>query len=111
VARPWTRCGAIGLGESGEPVLLISRSRPGAVPARTGCASAHTGSGKSELLRTLVLGLAATHSSEQLNMVLIDFKGGATFLGLSELPHVAAVITNLADELSLVEPDGRGAGR
>ncbi|GAA4949238.1 hypothetical protein GCM10023238_14450 [Streptomyces heliomycini] len=37
-----------------------------------------TGSGKSELLRTLVLGLALTNSSETLNFVLVDFKGGAT---------------------------------
>ncbi|WP_436536858.1 type VII secretion protein EccCa [Actinoplanes sp. HUAS TT8] len=61
-----------------------------------------TGSGKSELLRTLVLGLAATHSSETLNFVLVDFKGGATFLGLDRLPHTSAVITNLADEAALV---------
>ena len=40
-----------------------------------------TGSGKSEFLRTLVLGLAMTHSPEHLNMVLVDFKGGATFAG------------------------------
>ncbi|MEV1286040.1 type VII secretion protein EccCa [Micromonospora sp. NPDC049679] len=62
-----------------------------------------TGSGKSELLRTLVLGLAATHSSETLNFVLVDFKGGATFSSLDRLPHTAAVITNLADELPLVD--------
>ncbi|RMI29786.1 type VII secretion protein EccCa [Streptomyces triticirhizae] len=62
-----------------------------------------TGSGKSELLRTLVLGMAATHPSEQLNLVLVDFKGGATFAGLSQLPHVAAVITNLEDDLALVD--------
>jgi S-DNA-T family DNA segregation ATPase FtsK/SpoIIIE len=62
-----------------------------------------TGAGKSELLRTLVLGLAATHSPAELNLVLVDFKGGATFLGLSGLPHVSAVITNLADELTLVD--------
>ena len=62
-----------------------------------------TGSGKSELLRTLVLGLAMTHSPELLNLVLVDFKGGATFAGLSDLPHVSAVITNLAEELSLVD--------
>ncbi|MBT0774254.1 type VII secretion protein EccCa [Kineosporia sp. J2-2] len=61
-----------------------------------------TGSGKSELLRTLVLALALTHSSETLNFVLVDFKGGATFLGLDQLPHTSAVITNLADEASLV---------
>jgi DNA segregation ATPase FtsK/SpoIIIE, S-DNA-T family len=62
-----------------------------------------TGSGKSELLRTLVLGLALTHSPEQLNLVLIDFKGGATFAGLAALPHVSAAITNLADDLTLVD--------
>ena len=62
-----------------------------------------TGSGKSELLRTLVLGLAATHSSEALNFVLVDFKGGATFASLERLPHTSAVITNLADALPLVD--------
>ncbi len=62
-----------------------------------------TGSGKSELLRTLVLGLALTHPSDVLNFVLVDFKGGATFLGLERLTHVSAVITNLADELPLVD--------
>ncbi|MET8130260.1 type VII secretion protein EccCa [Streptomyces sp. NPDC005065] len=61
-----------------------------------------TGSGKSELLRTLVLSLALTNSSETLNFILVDFKGGATFLGLDELPHTSAVITNLADESALV---------
>ncbi|WP_425556864.1 type VII secretion protein EccCa [Dactylosporangium darangshiense] len=61
-----------------------------------------TGSGKSELLRTLVLALATTHSSETLNFILVDFKGGATFLGLDQLPHTSAVITNLAEEAALV---------
>ncbi|HWC79854.1 MAG TPA: type VII secretion protein EccCa [Pseudonocardiaceae bacterium] len=62
-----------------------------------------TGSGKSELLRTLVLALAATHPSEQLNFVLVDFKGGAAFLGFEQLPHTSAIITNLAEELELVD--------
>ena len=62
-----------------------------------------TGSGKSELLRTLVLGLALTHPSNSLNFVLVDFKGGATFTTLDRLPHSSAVITNLADELPLVD--------
>jgi len=62
-----------------------------------------TGSGKSEFLRTLVLGMLATHSSATLNLILVDFKGGATFLGLDSAPHVAAVITNLADDLTMVD--------
>ncbi|HEY3610068.1 MAG TPA: type VII secretion protein EccCa, partial [Pseudonocardiaceae bacterium] len=65
-----------------------------------------TGSGKSELLRTLVIGMAATHSSETLNLALIDFKGGATFAGMTDLPHTCAVITNLSDELPLVDRMG-----
>src|SRR6185437_14594891 len=32
-----------------------------------------------------------------------DFKGGATFLGLAAMPHVSAVITNLVEELTLVD--------
>ena len=62
-----------------------------------------TGSGKSELLRTLVTGLALTHPPDVLGFVLVDFKGGAAFAGLSELPHVAGMITNLADDLTMVE--------
>ncbi len=61
-----------------------------------------TGSGKSELLRTIALGMMARNSSEALNLLLIDFKGGATFLDFARAPHVAAVITNLADEVPLV---------
>ena len=63
-------------------------------------------SAKSELLRTLVLALLATHSPDELNLVLVDFKGGATFLGLERSRHVAAVITNLEQELSLVDRMG-----
>jgi len=93
----------IGVGEAGEPVLLdLKESAQGGSGPHGLCIGA-TGSGKSELLRTLLLGLAATHGSDRLNMVLIDFKGGATFLGMAELPHVSAVITNLADELALVD--------
>ena len=62
-----------------------------------------TGSGKSEFLRTLVLSMITSHSPDALNLVLVDFKGGATFLGLEGVPHIAAIITNLEDELILVD--------
>jgi S-DNA-T family DNA segregation ATPase FtsK/SpoIIIE len=62
-----------------------------------------TGSGKSELLRTVVAALAIMNSSDDLNFVLVDFKGGATFASLDILPHTSAVITNLSDELPLVD--------
>ena len=93
----------IGLGEGGSVVHLDIKESAQQGMGPHGLVIGATGSGKSEFLRTLVLGLALTHSPEQLNMVLVDFKGGATFAGMSELPHVSAVITNLAQELTLVD--------
>ncbi|WP_259465162.1 type VII secretion protein EccCa [Streptomyces sp. TLI_171] len=93
----------IGVAGNGAPVDLdIKESAQGGMGPH-GMLIGATGSGKSELLRTLVLSLALSHSSERLNFVLVDFKGGATFLGLDALPHVSAVITNLSDEAALVE--------
>lgn len=92
----------IAVGVDGQPVELdIKESAQGGTGPH-GMLIGATGSGKSELLRTLVLSLALTNSSETLNFVLVDFKGGATFLGLDELPHTSAVITNLAGEAALV---------
>jgi ESX secretion system protein EccC len=93
----------IGVGAGAHPVELdIKESAQGGMGPH-GLVIGATGSGKSELLRTLVLGLALTHSSETLNFVLVDFKGGATFASLDVLPHTSAVITNLEDELILVD--------
>ncbi|WP_433142421.1 type VII secretion protein EccCa [Actinomadura nitritigenes] len=93
----------IGLDADGRPIELdIKEAAQGGYGPHGLCIGA-TGSGKSELLRTLVLGLAMTHSSEVLNFVLVDFKGGATFLGMDGLQHVSAIITNLEDELPLVD--------
>ncbi|MGZ6745163.1 MAG: type VII secretion protein EccCa [Nocardioides sp.] len=93
----------IGLGEGGGMVHLDIKESAQQGMGPHGLVIGATGSGKSEFLRTLVLGLAMTHSPEQLNMVLVDFKGGATFAGMSEMPHVSAVITNLSQELTLVD--------
>jgi S-DNA-T family DNA segregation ATPase FtsK/SpoIIIE len=54
-----------------------------------------TGSGKSELLQTLIASLALGSSPERLTLLLVDYKGGAAFQACSTLPHVAAVLTDL----------------
>ncbi|GAA3932720.1 type VII secretion protein EccCa [Microbacterium soli] len=93
----------IGLTAAGQPMILDIKESAQQGMGPHGMLIGATGSGKSEVLRTLVLSLAMTHSSEALNFVLIDFKGGATFAGMADMPHVSAVITNLGDDLTLVD--------
>ncbi|WP_326549394.1 type VII secretion protein EccCa [Micromonospora sp. NBC_01813] len=93
----------LGLRADGTPIELdLKESAQGGMGPH-GLLIGATGSGKSELLRTLVLALAVTHPPNVLNFALIDFKGGATFAKLDRLPHTSAVITNLEDELPLVD--------
>ena len=93
----------IGFQPNGTPVELdIKESAHGGTGPHGLCIGA-TGSGKSEFLRTLVVSMLATHSPAELNLVLVDFKGGATFLGLESAPHVAAIIANLEQELAMVD--------
>ena len=92
-----------GVRPDGGPLLLdLKEAAHGGMGPHGLCVGA-TGSGKSELLRTLVLGLAMTHPPERLSLVLVDYKGGATFAGMERLPHTAGLITNLSEDLGLVD--------
>ncbi|KUF13012.1 type VII secretion protein EccCa [Streptomyces silvensis] len=93
----------IGLDDRHDPVLLDLKESAELGMGPHGLCVGATGSGKSELLRTLVLALTATHSPEDLALVLVDYKGGATFAPFTGLPHVAGVITNLENQADLVE--------
>ncbi|MFI2563221.1 FtsK/SpoIIIE domain-containing protein [Paenarthrobacter sp. NPDC018779] len=55
-----------------------------------------TGSGKSELLRTLVASLALKYTPEHVVFVFIDFKGGSGLGPLTSLPHCVGIFTDLA---------------
>jgi len=54
-----------------------------------------TGSGKSELLQTLVASLALHHPPDRCSFLLVDYKGGAAFGAAATLPHTVGVLTDL----------------
>lgn len=60
-----------------------------------GMVAGTTGSGKSELLQSLICALAIEHDPRLVNFLLIDFKGGSTFGQFSRLPHTVGLVTNL----------------
>lgn len=92
----------VGVSEHGEPVHIDVKEAAHRGMGPHGLCIGATGSGKSEFLRTLTLGMLVAHPPDRLSVILIDFKGGATFLGFDRAAHVSAVITNLADEAHLV---------
>ncbi|HVO43950.1 MAG TPA: FtsK/SpoIIIE domain-containing protein, partial [Aggregatilineales bacterium] len=60
-----------------------------------GLAAGTTGSGKSELLLTIIVGLAVRYDPSIVNFVLVDYKGGAAFEPFRTLPHCVDIVTNL----------------
>ena len=73
------------LGQAADGIVDVDLARDGPHALLAGT----TGAGKSELLRSLVLGMACGSSPDHLTFVLVDYKGGSTFDGCAVLPHVA----------------------
>ncbi len=88
-----TRC-VIGTAASGPVHVDLATDGPHALVAGT------TGSGKSELLQTLVTSLAIDNRPDAMAFVLIDYKGGAAFRECARLPQVAGVVTDLDPHLT-----------
>jgi DNA segregation ATPase FtsK/SpoIIIE-like protein len=82
----------IGLLSGNEPRVLTFSAKADGVH---GIVAGSTGSGKSELLMTMILGLALNFSPDVLNFVLIDYKGGSAFEPFKKLPHKVDIVTNL----------------
>ncbi len=79
----------LGRGPDGAFAVDLSRDGPHALVAGT------TGSGKSELLQTLLASLALTNRPDELTFVLVDYKGGAAFGPCERLPHTVGLVTDL----------------
>ena len=60
-----------------------------------GIVAGTTGSGKSEFLQTYILSMMVNYSPEDVNFMLIDFKGGDISIPFEGIPHVSAVVSNL----------------
>lgn len=54
-----------------------------------------TGSGKTELLQTMIAALAVANRPEWLNFVLIDYKGDSAFKDCVHLPHTVGKVNDL----------------
>ena len=93
----------IGVDDDGAVVTLDLRESALGGSGPHGVLVGATGSGKSELLRSLVLALAARASPTEVALVLVDYKGGATFDPVRALPHVAGLVTNLADDAAGID--------
>jgi S-DNA-T family DNA segregation ATPase FtsK/SpoIIIE len=79
----------VGVRHGGVLEIDLVTGGPHAIVAGT------TGSGKSEFLLAWLAALAACHPPTRVAFLLVDFKGGAAFEPIRELPHVTGIVTDL----------------
>lgn len=98
LARLWKAGGSteavVGLSGAGPYAVDLRRDGPHLLVGGT------TGSGKSELLQTLVTSLAVASSPQDVCFVLIDYKGGSAFTECARLPHTVGLVTDLDGHLT-----------
>lgn len=100
VARGWESArgpslsAPLGMDLSGRFRIDLVNDGPHALIAGT------SGSGKTELLQTLVMSLAVHHSPKRLTFLFVDYKGGAGSADFATLPHTVGSVTNLRADLA-----------
>jgi S-DNA-T family DNA segregation ATPase FtsK/SpoIIIE len=91
--RPGTLRAIVGTAADGPHALDLRLHGPHALVGGT------TGSGKSELLQTWILAMAAAHSPQRVTFLLVDYKGGSAFRECVQLPHTVGLVTDLSRHL------------
>ena len=82
----------IGVDENGNQVIFnIHENGQGPHGLVAGC----TGSGKSKLVQSWIGSMAYSFSPEDVNFILVDFKGESLLVPFKKLPHVACFTSNL----------------
>ncbi|HET6317359.1 MAG TPA: FtsK/SpoIIIE domain-containing protein, partial [Chloroflexota bacterium] len=93
-------CTPLGPTSGGETLWLDLKEQSLSGHGPHGLVAGTTGAGKSELLLTLIAGLAMRNPPDVLNFVLVDYKGGDAFQTVANLPHTIALITDLDSHLA-----------
>jgi S-DNA-T family DNA segregation ATPase FtsK/SpoIIIE len=97
VARSWARqpgpCTRVLLGADASGPVSVDLAAQGPHTMLGGA----TGAGKSMLLQTLVTALLLANRPDELNLVLVDFKGGSAFLPFADCPHVVGLIRSTGE--------------
>jgi S-DNA-T family DNA segregation ATPase FtsK/SpoIIIE len=91
--RPGTLRALIGETAAGPHILDLRTQGPHALVGGT------TGSGKSELLQSWILGMALSNSPQRVTFLLVDYKGGSAFSECVNLPHTIGLVTDLSPHL------------
>nr|WP_238357121.1 FtsK/SpoIIIE domain-containing protein [Kribbella italica] len=91
--RPASTSFVLGADFDGRFVVDLVHDGPHGLIAGT------TGSGKSELLQTMVASLASVNRPDELTFVLVDYKGGSAFKECAGLPHTLGMVTDLDTHL------------
>jgi DNA segregation ATPase FtsK/SpoIIIE, S-DNA-T family len=95
VDRGYSLPAPIGMTDTGPVTLDLVEHGPHGLIGGT------SGAGKSELVQSLVAGLIAFNSPERVNILFIDYKGGALSGLFGRAPHSVGAVTNLDALLSL----------
>lgn len=101
VVRAWAAgsgsCrGIVGIGSSGSVAVELDDRLPHGLVAGT------SGAGKSEFLKTYLAALALSEHPDDLQILIIDFKGGLDYRTLRRLPHVVDLVTNIDEGVGAV---------
>jgi DNA segregation ATPase FtsK/SpoIIIE, S-DNA-T family len=91
--RAGTLRAVIGMSAAGPHALDLRTDGPHALVGGS------TNSGKSELLQSWILSMAATHSPDRLTFLLVDYKGGSAFADCVNLPHTVGLVTDLSPHM------------
>lgn len=86
---------SIGIGPNGPFEIDLVEHGPHGLIAGT------SGSGKSELLQSLIASLVVNYPPTRLNLLFIDYKGGASSNIFQPLPHTVGYVTNLEADLAM----------